>query len=247
MKKMPLLLFILLSCQLMACRAFELRQDEYQYLDQLALPCADKSSSYHNYTEVYAHYFHPLKDKPLKFLEIGVFQGGSVQLWENYFKHAELHFIDVTLDYLKYFSNRAHYHIVDQSNVQQLERFIQETGGQFDIILDDGGHTMVDQIVSFKTLFPYLNSGGLYIIEDLHTSYWTNFGGGSRNVNLKAGPQTTIQFLKNLIDDVNFVGARTAKASHRQDLSSISGELNLFREQILGLHFYDSVCIIIKR
>jgi hypothetical protein len=89
-------------------------------------------------------------------------------------------------------------------------------------------------------LFPHVKSGGLYIIEDLHTSYWPAFGGGRHS-------RTTIAFLKGLIDDVNFIGARTKRASHLNIDSSISKELNPYRTQIESIHFYDSVAIIIKR
>ncbi len=233
--------FLILSCHLRADTVFKFDEEEYRYLDQLALPCTDKSSSFHDYMEVYSHYFYKIKDKPIKFLEIGICRGGSVELWEKYFTNAELHFIDLSLDLLSYSAKRANYHLLDQSNVEQLTHFINKTGGQFDIILDDGGHTMIQQLTSFKTLFPHLMKGGLYIIEDLHTSYWPVFGGG------KGHPNTTVEFLKSLVDDVNFIGDKMGRASRRQDLSTIQNELNIYRDQILGIHFYTSVCIIIKK
>ena len=245
-------LFLLIPCLLLADKAFEIDQTQYQYLDQIALsldPNKDsgKSSNWHNYTEIYSHYFGSIKDKPLKFLEIGINKGSGVKLWENYFKNAELHFIDISFGHAEYFSNRSFYHLADQANPSDLLRVMQTTGGEFDIMIDDGGHTMYQQIISFITLFPFLKSGGIYIIEDLHTSYWNCYGGhGSPEAPL-AGPNTTIQFLKDLIDDVNFVGARTWSASHKRDLSPIQPELNTYRTEILGMHFYDSLCFIIKR
>lgn len=241
MKRTLLLLFLGIYSYGMADKVFEFNQQEYKYLDELALPCTDKSSSFHDYMEVYSHYFHAIKDKPIKFLEIGICRGGSVQLWENYFKNAELHFIDLNLDLLSYSAKRAKYHLLDQSNIEQLHDFVNKTGGQFDVILDDGGHTMVQQLTSFKVLFPHLKSGGLYIIEDLHTSYWPTFGGGLKQ------PQTTVEFIKSLVDDVNFIGERMGRASRRQDLTSVQNELTLYRDQILGIHFYTSVCVIIKK
>jgi hypothetical protein len=215
--------------------------EEYKYLDGLALQAgADKGSSFHNYTEIYAKYFAPLKERPIKFLEIGIYQGSSVKLWESYFQQADLHFIDITLGAAQYFSKRSHYHIANQENSSDLENFLRETGGNFDVILDDGGHTMNMQIVSFQVLFPHLKSGGMYIIEDLHTSYWPSFGGG-------AVRGTTISFLKDLIDDLNFVGNRTTRASHRNLTPSILNSLSLYQREIESIHFYDSVAIIIKR
>ena len=216
-------------------------EEEYHYLDRLALESmADKASSYHNYTEVYAQYFAPLKELPIKFLEIGIWKGYSVKLWEQYFKNAELHFLDITFQNAEYFSQRSHYHLANQENPHDLQRFIQEAGGDFDVIIDDGGHTMSQQITSFQILFPHVKSGGMYIIEDLHTSYWKSYGGGSH-------PHTTIAFLKTLIDDVNFVGNHTARASHLNLDPTTLKELNLYREKIKSMHFYDSLVVILKR
>ena len=234
----------------MAEKAFNIDENNYRELDKLAItlePLGDKGSNWHNYTKIYSLYFAPIKNEPLRLLEIGIYKGASVILWENYFPNAELHFIDITLANSKYSSKRSHYHLADQSNSQQLLNVVSNINGKFDIIIDDGGHTMQQQIVSFTTLFPSLKSGGMYIIEDLHTSYWSNYGGDGSIQNPKAGPSTAIQFFKNLIDDVNFVGARTQKANHDLDLSSIQNELSLYRKEILGIHFYDSLCIVIKK
>ncbi len=214
--------------------------EEYRHLDGLALQSgADKASNYHNYTEVYAQYFAPFKERPIKFLEIGIFQGNSVKLWESYFAQADLHFIDITFAAVQYFSKRSHYHLANQENPLDLEIVAREAGGNFDIILDDGGHTMNMQIVSFQTLFPHLKSGGMYIIEDLHTSYWPSHGGG--------GDKTTISFLKGLIDELNFVGNHTTRASHRNLEPSLLNSLSQYQREIASIHFYDSLAIIIKR
>jgi hypothetical protein len=215
-------------------------QDEYRYLDKIAVEAgADKNSQYHNYTEIYSQYFAPYKEKSIKFLEIGIYQGASVKMWEEYFPNADLHFMDITFQELQYYSKRSHYHLCNQENRKQLQEFVQTTGGNFDIIIDDGGHTMNQQITSFSVLFPHVKSGGMYIIEDLHTSYWASYGGGKAD--------STVNFLKTLIDDVNYVGARTSRASHENISPSVLQELTIYREKIYSIHFYDSVAIVIKR
>ena len=73
---------------------------------------------------------------------------------------------------------------------KSLIQFIQQSGGDFDIILDDGGHKMDQQITSFRVLFPILKSGGVYIIEDLGTSYLLEWGGYGTKPNPKTGPWT---------------------------------------------------------
>lgn len=226
--------------------------DDYREMDNLALHfdsnrASGKGSNWHNYTEIYSRYFAPLKDKPIKFFEIGIFEGNGVMMWEQYFKNAELHFMDITYSYAKYFSTRSHYHLGDQANAKDLLSIMNTTGGDFDIMIDDGGHTMVQQLVSFITLFPYVKSGGMYIIEDLHTSYWKDYGGGGSYEHPKAGPGTFINFLKTLIDDVNFVGARTLCADHNKIPADIEKDLDIYKKQIFSMHFYDSMCFILKR
>jgi hypothetical protein len=241
-------------------KPFEIDELEYQYLDQLSLSqnlnpllTSDKSSRWHNYTKIYSFYFSKIKEKKLKFLEIGIDKGNSVQLWENYFPNADLHFIDITLSEALYFPQRSHYHIANQENPSELLDVVKKTGKDgFDIIIDDGGHTMKQQITSFLTLFPYLKSGGIYVIEDLHTSYWkkwpgasSSYGGHGSIEKPRAGTGTTIQFLKDLIDEINYPAARTTRANYLSGLPK--NEINIYRESILGIHFYESLCFIIKK
>jgi len=223
-------------------------ESPYEYLDRLATESgADKASYGHNYTKVYAKLFDGIKDDPLKLLEIGVCAGASVKLWERYLPNADLYFIDIDLSNISFRPSRSQLFQADQSKADELLAVMNTTGGQFDIILDDGGHTMDQQIISFKTLFPFLKSGGVYIIEDLHTSYWSWFGGGGNLNSPSTSPSSTVEFLKQLIDDVNFVGARTAKANHDKNLDHIRQELTSYREEILSMTFYDSLCFITKR
>ena len=86
-------------------------------------------------------------------------------------------------------------HYGSQENVTFLQSVRSETG-YFDIIIDDGGHTMTQQLISLQQLLPTVKSGGLYFIEDLQTSYMPSFGGGYL-LNT-----TTIEFIKRLVDDL---------------------------------------------
>lgn len=235
--------------------AFVFDEEAYQYLDNIAIRVGtDKSSLHHDYMRVYSRYFGRIKDEPLKFLEIGVEFGASIKLWEEYFTKAELHFVDLHLGNLTFTPLRSKLHIADQANPEQLLEVMKTTGGEFDIILDDGGHTMLQQITTFKTLFPYIKRGGIYIIEDLHTSYWTQPNGYWLHKHhpdltpVKIDPYSTVEFLKSLIDDLNYVGARTAVTSHREEnLERVRSELTEYRENIESITFYDSLCFIIKK
>jgi hypothetical protein len=230
----------------------DLFTQEYEYLDKLAISYGtDKSSEFHNYTRVYAKYFPYFKTKPIRFLEIGIFKGGSVQLWEDYFPNAELHFVDMTKYFIQYFSKRSQYHFLDQANINVLKNFGQKFG-QFDIIIDDGGHVMEQQINSFKVLFDFVKPGGMYVIEDLHTSYNKNYHGSYHQVNhgnisvMEAGKSTAVDFLKQFIDDINFTGALSFWA-HNNVTNPLMSNVEYFRSQIDAVHFYTSLCIIFKK
>ncbi len=246
----PTFIFIFLSFshQTSAERIIDESSDK---LDIIGKNCnTDKSSISHKYTSIYEWYFSKLKDSSIKFLEIGFLLGNSARMWEGYFSKASFYFIDIDPNaFLKYSHGltRSNFFVADQSDKEQLEKFIQFSGGNFDIILDDGGHTMDQQIISFKMLFPHVKSGGVYIIEDLHTSYWKNWGGGGSQDNPQAGPQTTINFLLELVHDLNFVGAKSGCANKGACPDSILKDLSYYQNEIRGIHFYCGICFIFKR
>lgn len=219
--------------------------EAYAQMDTLALAAGtDKSSAFHNYTKVYSQCFKNCKDQPINFLEIGIYKGDSVKFWESYFPQAELHFIDITDNYLQYHSTRSSYHYIDQSDKKALRRFA-DKHGSFDVILDDGGHTMHQQINSFIALFPHVKSGGLYIIEDLHTSYWKSYGGSGNNELADKG--TAVGYLKHLVDQVNFPGAASTCADANKLPPEIKMQMNDLRLHIESIRFHTSLCIIEKK
>jgi len=113
----------------------------------------DKGPGIHNYTPIYEPYFEPIRTRPIRFLEIGVFKGGSMKMWETYFPAADLHFVDLTAVHMIYnMSSRSTLHILDQSNQTALNEFAAQIG-QFDVIIDDGGHKMEEQIKTFEVQF----------------------------------------------------------------------------------------------
>jgi hypothetical protein len=138
----------------------------------------DKCPFHHDSVEIYETLFSPFKHKNLRILEIGVFQGNSMRLWEAYFPTAQIFGVDIESK-SHYDSRRVKTLVADQGKRDDLARVLTATGRDFDLILDDGGHRMDQQQISFGTLFPTLKSRGLYIIEDIHTSFpelYPNFG-----------------------------------------------------------------------
>ena len=210
----------------------------------------DKGSWGHNYVEMYDKYFAPMRNKKIKLLEIGFYHGSSAYLWDEYFTVADLYHIDIDRECYKYtnkLSNRSKLHMVDQSNPAQLTKYVQEVGGEFDIIIDDGSHMVEHQITSFRTLFPHLKSGGVYVIEDLFSSYWKEYGGSGSKAQPATNTNSAISFLKALLDDMNHIGARNAYANIDVCPKHIVDDLSYYQRHIKEMHFSCNICFIIKR
>ncbi|KAG8157639.1 hypothetical protein KVR01_012681 [Diaporthe batatas] len=138
----------------------------------------------HHYEDMYEVYFPPLRHKKLKMLEIGLGcdmaygPGASYYTWLEYFPNVELYFLEYDADL--------------------LEKFMKEHGKDFDIIIDDGGHTMVQQITSLKYLWKAIKPGGLYFVEDLQTSFVADRWGGGDTAKM-AGQDTMVGYIQKLM------------------------------------------------
>jgi hypothetical protein len=135
----------------------------------------DKGSALHRYTGVYEAFFRPMKSSARKICEIGVKEGASLRMFEEYFRHAVVYGIDIE-DTSRLNSGRIRTFLADQADRKRLAAFVEANGSDFDLILDDGGHTMEQQQVSFAFLFRSVRPGGFYVIEDVHTSLIPGYG-----------------------------------------------------------------------
>lgn len=143
------------------------------------------------YFDMYSDVFAGFTNKPIRFLEIGVADGKSLKTWKQYFPLADIWGLDIDPDCLKYKEDRIKIIIGDQRDKELLERL-----PPFDIIVDDGGHMMDMQQISFEVLYPNLNPGGWYFIEDLWFSYGLAKESYYRSL-------TTMDFLKKCIDCIH--------------------------------------------
>lgn len=138
-------------------------------LSRLAMGRTAKGPEGHNFTEVYDHFFLPLRGEPIRILEIGIDQGGSLLMWADYFPKGRIFGIDIE-DRSSMETDRTRTFVADQAKRDQLGAFLAKYPGPYDIILDDGGHSMEQQQVSLGFLFAHVRPGGYYVIEDVHTS-----------------------------------------------------------------------------
>jgi hypothetical protein len=184
-----------------------------------------------HYFEIYDRHFSRYRNTPVHIVEVGVFKGGSLQMWKQYFgAQARIYGVDIDPRCAEYSEDRIEILIGSQEDREFL-RTIPQRVPKIDIFIDDGGHTMKQQITTFEEIYQHVDANGIYLCEDLHTSYWGYFGGGYR----RRG--TFIEYSKKLIDQLN------AWHSHRPKKFSPSD----FTRSTFSLHFYDSILVIEKR
>ena len=130
------------------------------------------SRKWEKYFDVYEELFKKYKNKDIKFVEIGVQNGGSLEIWKNYFsKNSKIIGIDLNPECKKFEKDNIQIFIGDQKDPHFLSEIIRKVGKP-DIIIDDGGHTSNQQITSFNVLYNHMKDNGTYLVEDTHTSYW---------------------------------------------------------------------------
>jgi hypothetical protein len=186
---------------------------------------------YKHYFDIYDRHFSRFRGTDVHVLEIGVSQGGSLQMWKSYFgPRAKIYGVDINPDCKQLEEEQIYIFIGDQADRGFL-RSLLEAIPRIDILIDDGGHTMAQQINTFEVLFSHIDKEGIYLCEDLHTSYWKKFGGGYR----KSG--TYIEYSKNFIDSIHAWHSRQPKKLNVSE----------FTRSVCGLHYYNSVLVIEKR
>lgn len=159
----------------------------------------------HWYAQHYEKFFLPLRKKKIKLLEIGIggysdpeLGGGSLRMWRTFFPKGRIHGLDI-YDKSPHDESRIKTHKGSQVDEVFLMDLV-KNNGPFDIIIDDGSHINEHVISTFKLLFPTLDSNGIYVIEDVQTSYWRSFGGSSTELN---GESTSMGFFKSFLDGIN--------------------------------------------
>jgi len=179
--------------------------------------------THHKYHEIYDFYLKNLYNKEGSVLEIGVQHGTSIQIWLELFPKSFVYGIDINK---KYEGDRHKVFQCDQSKIEQLTNVKNNIEKEsFLFICDDGSHVPEHQILTFNTFFPLLCEGGIYIIEDIETSYWKSSSIYDYDINYgHKHPKSIIEIFKNIIDEsinVEFLGMENRSNKTVQHLDSI--------------------------
>lgn len=221
---------------------------------QKLLPLYSSKWNPHLFGQHYQEHFAPLRNKKLKILEIGVggyedpnSGGDSLRMWKQYFPNSMIYGMDI-VDKRALEEDRIKIFQGSQDDEIFLKKIVAETG-KFDIIIDDGSHRNDHVIKTFKILFPELNNGGIYVVEDTHTSYIPSYENWSKICSDNVAPhwaeyggsldlydqRTMINFFKRLVDCL----------SH-QEFIHPGYTPNYFDKHIVGIHFYRNQVFINK-
>ena len=188
----------------------------------------------HGYIDIYHEYFKKIKDEKLKILEIGIADGYSLLTWSDYFKNSTIIGIDIhKIDIVEKKLDRKNIEIHQGSqNDENFIKSIIDKYGSFDVIIDDGSHIVKDVKKSFKLLFPTLTNNGLYIVEDMQTSYIHFFGGNPFDLKYS---NSHMNFFKNLTDSLNY-----------QEIANPFYIKKEYDSKIINISFYQNMVVVRK-
>jgi cephalosporin hydroxylase len=173
---------------------------------------------WHHYFEIYHRHLAKFIGKPVKILEIGIFSGGSLGMWKSYFgPQCHVYGVDIEEACKAYESKDVSVFIGDQEDPAFWDRFIKEVG-DVDIVIDDGGHTDRQQMVTLEKMLPHLRAGGVYICEDIHGIH-----------------HKFAEFASGLVSELNRTGAK-----EKHEVFSTSG----FQSFCHSIHCYPFVTVI---
>lgn len=155
------------------------------------------SMKWTHYFPIYDRHFSAWKNRTLTFLEVGVLNGGSGSIWSKFFgPMARIIGLDIDPKCSQYQTDQYQIRIGDQSDPGFLQSVIDEFGVP-DLVLDDGSHQQGHIFATFSFLYPKMHLNSVYMVEDLHTSYWASHGGSLSD------PNTFMNKTKAYLDQIN--------------------------------------------
>ena len=187
-----------------------------------------------SYFDVYETHLAKFRDTSPSVVEVGICRGGSAEMWQKYFgEGSTIVGIDIDENVKQYATPGCEQVMGNQGDPAFWEEFW-KTHEDVDILIDDGGHYMEQQIVTLQQCWSHVNPGGVLIVEDTHTSYMASYGGSLRN------PRTFQEYAKYLTDVLN--------SNFWEGLDRHPDNLMLaeFFKDLSGMAFYDSMVVFVK-
>ena len=198
---------------------------------------------WHHYFDIYTKHFEAYRNRPIRMLEIGVFRGGSLRMWKEYF-HPDSTIVGIDIDKSckdhEIADRKVFVRIGSQADPEFLAK-VNEEFGPFDIILDDGSHKTHHQNISFGALFrPALVEGGCYMVEDVHTNYWL------KHVDSE---DTFIDLSKQMVDMLHEPYFNHIETNFRHEHPEAFKQLDLsyLAANLGSIAFYDSIVVFDKK
>ncbi|KAI1839513.1 hypothetical protein JX266_014276 [Neoarthrinium moseri] len=158
------------------------------------------------------------QNQKVKMLEIGLGcdmsygPGASYYAWLRYFPHVEIYYIEYDSRCDRNWADKttgATFYFSDQGDTAVLQEFIDEIGGDFDIIIEHNGHFTNQQIVSFEVLWPVIKPGGIYFVENPETSHITYYGSDT-----SSGRDSRIETMANYVYELMDEGFQADRNVH---------------------------------
>jgi hypothetical protein len=192
------------------------------------------SDKWQPYFEIYERHVNRFRKNPINLVEVGVQKGGSLEMWSKYL-HPNSNITGIDIDpecsNLKYEQSNIKVIIGDQGIPGFWDDFL-ASNTDIDVFLDDGGHTMEQQILTFEKVFPKMPVGSVFMCEDCHTSYMASFGSSLKN------PGSFIEYAKNYVDVL-----------HSNWIENPNTEYERYKtlaKDLSGVFFYDSIVVFEK-
>lgn len=192
----------------------------------------------HEFCEAYEFFLAPWRDEPFVMMELGIGgyeypeKGGEgLRTWREYFPNAVIHGVD--LHQKSFTIPGVTIHQCAQDNIGKLREIVKHMVWAPDLIIDDASHNNLLTLVSFRTLFPLLKPGGIYVVEDAHTSYWEKYYDGGWHT------LTAMEFFKHQADCIN--------KRHWPGGTKPCPDLPECVEGIESVHFFQEIIFIRKK
>ena len=194
------------------------------------LESPEPSVKHTSYFAVYDYLFSRFRNKEIVFVEVGVLNGGSLFMWKKYFgKNAKIIGIDLNPDAKKWESQGFEIFIGNQGDPNFWKNTMNQIG-KIDILLDDGGHTYKQQVITVESVAHSINENGLIVIEDVQTSYLKGFG---------PRRYSFINYTKSMIDKINMRSGELASLQKKNIKKTKIWSVQIF-ESIVAFHVNDS-------